>query len=116
MADVLVIGYDPAAIPGADGDALRAALDTELARFGEHGIDADAALVVHDGSAGAVLAGALTERAWRVVVIGGGIRKDEGLLPLFEQTVNLVRRHAPQAAIAFNSRIGDSVEAALRWL
>ena len=33
-----------------------------------------------------------------------------------EQVVNLVRRHAPGAAIAFNTSGGDSVEAAERWL
>jgi hypothetical protein len=58
----------------------------------------------------------LTARAWDVVVVGGGIRKPEQLLPFFEQVVNLIRRHAPDAAIAFNSSGGDSVEAALRWL
>lgn len=31
-------------------------------------------------------------------------------------TVNLIRRHAPRAAIAFNTSGGDSVEAARRWL
>ncbi|WP_411122821.1 hypothetical protein [Streptomyces sp. x-19] len=48
--------------------------------------------------------------------VGGGIRKTEQLLPLFEQIVNLIRRHAPQAAIAFNTGGGDSFEAAQRWL
>jgi hypothetical protein len=56
----------------------------------------------------------LSRREWDVVVIGGGIRKPEPLLPLFEQAVNLVRRHAPRAAIAFNTSGGDSVEAARR--
>ncbi|MFJ3659684.1 hypothetical protein ACIPPM_04365 [Streptomyces sp. NPDC090119] len=51
-----------------------------------------------------------------VLVVGGGIRKTEQLLPLFEQIVNVVHRHAPRAALAFNTSGGDSVEAALRWL
>ncbi|GAA4975048.1 hypothetical protein GCM10023205_47300 [Yinghuangia aomiensis] len=49
-------------------------------------------------------------------MVGGGVRKTEPLLPLFERIVNLIRRHAPQAAIAFNTSGGDSVEAAQRWL
>ncbi|SDN56966.1 hypothetical protein SAMN04487981_105470 [Streptomyces sp. cf386] len=57
-----------------------------------------------------------TERPWDVVVVGGGIRKTEQLLPLFERIVNLTHRHAPQAAIAFNTSGGGSVEAAQRWL
>ncbi|NSC19943.1 hypothetical protein FM076_01440 [Streptomyces albus subsp. chlorinus] len=116
MSSVLVIGYDPQAIPGVDARALTAAFDAELARFGEHGIDAASALVVSGESAESVLVPSLTERPWRVVVIGGGIRKEESLLPLFEQIVNLVRRHAPQAAIAFNTSITDTFAAAQRWL
>ncbi|WP_411142096.1 hypothetical protein [Streptomyces sp. x-80] len=116
MSSALVVGYDPQAIPGVDGEALRAAFDAELVRFGEHGIDAAMTLVVFDESAESVLVASLTERPWDVVVVGGGIRKTEQLLPLFEQIVNLIRRHAPQAAMAFNTSGGDSVEAAQRWL
>ncbi|UNO38466.1 hypothetical protein [Streptomyces sp. MST-110588] len=116
MPHVLVIGIDPHAVPGMDGDALRALLDAELSRFGEHSIDASMTLVAPDASAEPVMVAALTERDWDVVVIGGGIRKTEPLLALFEHTVNLVRRHAPKAAIAFNTSGGDSVEAAQRWL
>ena len=73
-------------------------------------------LIALDQSAEPAMVAALSEHEWDVVVIGGGIRKPESLLPLFEQVVNLVRRHAPNAAIAFNTSGGDSVEAAERWL
>lgn len=73
-------------------------------------------LIELDESAEPAIVAALSELSWDVVVIGGGIRKPEPLLPLFEQVVNLVRRHAPKAAIAFNTSGGDSVEAAKRWL
>ncbi|WP_239133939.1 aldo/keto reductase [Rugosimonospora africana] len=115
-SDWLVIGFDPEAIPGADGKALRAALDAEPARFGEHGIDAAMTLVAFDESTEPTLVSSLAKHPWDVVVVGGEIRKTEQLLPLFEQIVNLIRRHAPQAAIAFNTSGGDSVEAAQRWL
>ncbi|MFI6844686.1 hypothetical protein OG535_24185 [Kitasatospora sp. NBC_00085] len=116
MSTALVLGIDPHAVPGMDGDALRAALDAELARFGDHGIDAAMTLIALDESAEATVIAALTSREWDVVIIGGGIRKTEQLLPLFEQVVNLTRRHAPSAAIAFNTNGGTSVEAAKRWL
>ncbi|MEV4199766.1 hypothetical protein [Micromonospora globbae] len=116
MPSALVVGYDPQAIPGVDTEALRAALDADLARFGEHGIDAAMTLIVFDGTAESTLVASLTKQPWDVVVVGAGIRKTESLLPLFEQIVNLIRRHAPQAAIAFNTSVGDSVEAAQRWL
>ncbi|WP_332840368.1 hypothetical protein [Streptomyces alfalfae] len=51
-----------------------------------------------------------------MVVVGAGIRKTEQLLPLFEQIVDLTRRHAPQAALACNSGLTDMVEAAERRL
>ncbi|MEU8472812.1 hypothetical protein AB0F30_33880 [Streptomyces sp. NPDC029006] len=116
MPRVLILGIDPRAVPGMDGDALRAALDQELTRFGDHAIDASMTLIELDESAEPTIVAALSEHDWDVVVIGGGIRKPEPLLPLFEQVVNLVRRHAPKAAIAFNTSGGDSVEAAKRWL
>ncbi|MFJ2738667.1 hypothetical protein ACIO3O_03265 [Streptomyces sp. NPDC087440] len=116
MSSALVVGYDPQAIPGVDGEALRAALDAELARFGEYGIDAAMTLIVFDASAESSLVASLTKQPWDVVVVGAGIRKTEQLLPLFEQIVNLIRRHAPQAAIAFNTSGGDTVETAQRWL
>ncbi|MFJ9945354.1 hypothetical protein [Streptomyces erythrochromogenes] len=50
------------------------------------------------------------------MVVGAGIRKAEQLLPLFEQIMNLIHRHAPDAAIAFNTGAGDSLEAARRRL
>jgi hypothetical protein len=51
-----------------------------------------------------------------VVVIGGGIRKAEDRLELFERIVNLVHRHAPGAAIAFSGSPVDTFAAAARWL
>jgi hypothetical protein len=108
--------HDPHAVPGMDGDAMRAVLDQELARFGQHGIDASMVLVTFDDTAEAAIAAALADREWDVVVIGGGVRKADLLVPLLEQVVSLVRRHAPKAAIAFNTSGADSVEAAQRWL
>ncbi|MEV7193743.1 hypothetical protein AB0N81_18345 [Streptomyces sp. NPDC093510] len=116
MPSALVVGYDPQAIPGVDGEALRAALDAEMVRLGEHGVDAAMTLIAFDASYESALVAALTERPWDVVVVGAGIRKTEQLLPLFERIVNLTRRHAPQAALAFNAGVGDTVEAAQRWL
>ncbi|MFI6036402.1 hypothetical protein ACIBBD_19965 [Streptomyces sp. NPDC051315] len=120
MPSVLVVGYEPAAatglIPGVDPDAIRAGVDEQLARFAERGIDAALATVVADGTAEPALVAALTERPWDVVVVGAGIRKTDALVPLFEQALALIHRHAPQAAVAFNTFPGDTVEAALRRL
>ncbi|MGY1435227.1 hypothetical protein [Streptomyces reniochalinae] len=116
MSSVLVLGFDPHAVPDTDAEALQSALDAELARFADHALDASVALLPVDASAVSVAVAALTERKWDVVVIGGGIRKPEPALLFFEQVVNLVREHAPGAALAFNSGIGDTFEAARRRL
>ncbi|MFB7645426.1 hypothetical protein ACFC0S_07885 [Streptomyces sp. NPDC056084] len=116
MASTLILGFDPHTVPGLDGNGLRTLLDEELARFAAHGIEASMALIKPDDTAESTVVATLTERAWDVVVIGGGIRKPEPLLTFFELVVNLVRRHAPGAAIAFNTSGGDSVESARRWL
>jgi hypothetical protein len=78
-------------------------------------VGAEFCLVGLDGSddVPAVLTAALSSRLWECVVVGGGVRGD---LELFEQVVNLVRRHAPDAAIAFNSTPAATFDAAARWL
>ncbi|WFE35568.1 hypothetical protein [Micromonospora sp. WMMD975] len=113
---VLVIGLDPVRIPGWDPEPVVAAIARGHARFAEHGIEADLCLTATDADAEREIAAALTRRDYACVVIGGGIRKHEPLLAFFEQVINLVHRHAPGAAIAFNSRPDDTVDAALRRL
>ncbi|MDG4823231.1 hypothetical protein O7635_15350 [Asanoa sp. WMMD1127] len=113
---VLVIGLDPVRIPGFDPAPVVAAIDRGRARFAELGIPADFCLVDPEDGPVAAIAAALTARDYACVVIGGGIRKHDPLLDLFEQTVNLVHRLAPGAAIAFNNAPDDTADAALRWL
>ncbi|RZS33940.1 hypothetical protein EV193_11090 [Herbihabitans rhizosphaerae] len=116
MARVLVIGLDPAKIEGWDPAPVQAAIARGQARFDDLGIESDMCLVVPDENPEAVIVEALTSAEYACVVIGGGIRKHEPLLELFEKVVNLVRRHAPGAAIAFNSGPEDTADAAQRWL
>jgi hypothetical protein len=113
---VLVIGLDPVRIPGWDPEPVVAAIARGQARFEEHDIEADLCLVAPDENAEAAVIAALTRRDYGCVVVGGGLRKHEPLLELFEKVVNLVRQHAPQAAIAFNRSPDDMADAALRWL
>jgi hypothetical protein len=109
---VLVIGLDPARLDGWDPAPVQAALARGQARFDELGIEADLCLVAPDDDPEGAMTAALIRNDYACVVVGGGIRKHEPLLGLFENAVNLVRRHAPHAAIAFN----NTPDAALRWL
>lgn len=114
--DVLVVGFDPRAVPGVDPDAVETALAVGRERLAQHGLNADECLAALDDTFEATVVEQLTRKPYGCVVVGGGLRKPEALLELFERVVNLIRMHAPQAAIAFNSDPTDSAEAALRWL
>jgi hypothetical protein len=111
-----VIGLDPAKIEGWDPAPVQAAIGRGRARFDDLGIEADYCLVARDENPEAAIVAALTGSDHACVVIGGGIRTYEPWLEFFEKVVNLVRQHAPDAAIAFNSTPEDCADAALRWL
>lgn len=116
---VLVIGLDPHRVPGPwDPAPVAAAIAAGMTRFAEAGVGAESCLFGLDGSddVEAVVTAALDRRPWEVVVVGGGVRTAEDRLELFERIINLVRQHAPGAAIAFNSRPDDTYAAAARWL
>lgn len=115
---VLVIGFDPYRIPGPwDPKPIADGIAVGLAKFAEHGVGVESCLFGLDGSddVEAVVAAALRARPWECVVIGGGVRTGDDV-GLFEGVLNLVRRHAPDAAIAFNSTPSDTYEAAARWI
>jgi hypothetical protein len=94
------------------------AIRKSTARFVEQGIDVENCLFGLDGSDDieSVVTTALRAGPWECVVVGGGVRKREDLLELFETLVNLVRQHAPGAAIVFNRTPADLVESVHRWL
>ena len=115
---VLVIGLDPYRVPGPwDPKPVADAIEVGIARFAEHGVGVETCLFGLDGSddVEAAVTAALRARRWECVVIGGGVRNDDQL-ELFERLLNLVRRLAPGAAIAFNSTPADTFDAAARWV
>lgn len=59
---------------------------------------------------------AIRSRAWECVTVGGGLRHSDEQAELLELVINLIRRDAPDAAIAFNSTPETTYEAAARWL
>ena len=115
---VLVIGLDPYRVPGPwDPAPVAEGIAAGLARFADAGVGVETCLFGLDGSDDieAVVTAALDRRRWEVVVVGGGVRSPDQS-DLFERIINLVRRHAPDAAIAFNSTPADTFDAAARWL
>ncbi|SET82489.1 hypothetical protein [Nonomuraea wenchangensis] len=115
-ARVLVVGLDPATLKDWDPEPVQAAIARGRARFAEHGVEADYCLVDLAADPEGALVEALSRGGHECVVIGGGIRGHEPALQIFERMINLVRQHAPDAAIAFNTSPEDCLDAALRWL
>jgi hypothetical protein len=113
---VLVIGFDPYRVPGPwDPGQVAEGIEAGRARFIEHGLGAEFCLFGLDGSddVEAVVSAALSAQPWECVVVGGGVRNS---LELFERVINLVHRHAPDAAIAFNASPEETFDAAARWV
>jgi len=114
MAPVLLIGLDPRKIAGFDPAPVELAIAMGQKRFDDAGIEVDTCLVEIDAAARTIIANALHAKPYGVVVVGGGIRKPDDLVELFEDVIDLIRRHAPQATIAFNTNPMTSLDAAKR--
>jgi hypothetical protein len=116
---VLVIGLDPYRVPGPwNPKPVADAIDIGMTALADRGFHAEACLLGLDGSddVEARVTAALRARSWDCVIVGGGIRKPEEQLELFESIINLICRHAPQAAIAFNHTPHDLADAAAQGL
>ena len=116
---VLVIGLDPYRVPGPwNPKPVADAIEIGMTALADRGFHAEACLVGLDGSDDIEtrVAVALQARSWDCVVVGGGIRTPEEQLELFESIINLIRRYAPQAAIAFNHTPHALADAAARGL
>ncbi|WP_199286733.1 hypothetical protein [Nocardioides houyundeii] len=114
---VLVIGLDPYRAPGPwDPQPIAEAIQAGMTALADLGHRAETCLLGLEGGEDheTQLSQALASRPWDCVMVGGGIRKPEELLGLFESIINLIRRHAPQAAIAFNSTPQDLADAVAR--
>ena len=92
MRRVLVVGLDPHRVPGPwDPEPVATAVGAGMAELESAGYDA--------------------QPCW--VGLGGGLRSD---VELFESLVNLVRVHAPEARLAFNTSPDALFEAVRRQL
>lgn len=124
MSRVLLLGYDPAAVdfsdpalpPGMTAEKVHAGIAVAMKQFAEHGWEAEVGLIRPDETAGPAVDQLLAAKNYDCVVIGAGVRLPPRGLPLFEIVINAVRKGAPGAAIAFNTRPDDSAAAAARWL
>ena len=124
MTRVLFVGQrpetvdfsDPAIPPGFNAEKIHAGIAIAMAKMAERGLQADLCLIPPDKTASLVLEKQLATTAYDCVVIGAGIRLPPKSLSLLETVINTVRKAAPNASIAFNTRPEETAEAAARWL
>ena len=124
MARVLLLGYDPETVdfsdpalpPGMSVEKVHAGIAVALRQFTEHGWESDVGFIRPDETAGPTVERQLRSANYDCVVIGGGVRLPPRNLALFEVVINAIRRAAPNAPIAFNTRPDDSADAAARWV
>ena len=124
MKRVLLVGYDPATVdfsdpalpPGMTAEKVHAGIAVAQKQFAERGWEGDVGLIRPDETAGPAVERLLASKSYDCVVIGAGVRLPPRCLALFEVVINSIRKAAPGAAIAFNTRPDDSADAAARWL
>src|SRR5258706_10909917 len=124
MTRVLLLGYDPETVdfsdpalpPGMTAEKVHAGIAVALKQFADRGWEGDVGFIRPDETAGPTVERQLASKSYDCVVIGGGVRLPPRHLALFEVVINAIRKAAPGAAIAFNSRPDDSADAAGRWI
>jgi hypothetical protein len=124
MARILLVGLvpetvdysDPTLPPGMTAERVHAGVAVALKQFTDRGWESDVCYIRPDGTAGPTLERQLRSAHYDCVVIGAGVRLPPRNLALFEVLINVIRKVAAGAAIAFNTRPDDSADAAARGL
>ena len=124
MSRILLVGLDaetvdfsdPALPPDMTAEKVRAGIAVAVKQFSDRGWESDVGFIRPDVTAGPTVESLLRSTNYNCVVIGGGVHLPPRNLALFEVVINAVRKSAPDAAIAFNTRPDDSADAAARWV
>ena len=124
MTRVLLLGLDPETVdfsdpalpPGMTVEKVRAGVAVAVKQFTDRGWESDVCYILPDETAGPAVERRLLSTNYDCVVIGAGVRLPPRNLALFEVVINAIRKVAPGAAIAFNTRPDDSADAAARGL
>src|SRR5258705_9665459 len=124
MTRILLLGLDPETVdfsdpalpPGMTVEKVHAGIAVAVKQFTDRGWESDVGVIRPDETAGSTVERQLRSTNYDCVVIGGGVRLPPRNLALFEIVINAIRKAAPGAAIAFNTRPDDSADAAARWV
>jgi len=97
-------------------EKVHAGIAVAMRQFAERGWEGEVGLIRPDESAGSAVEQIVASKSYDCIVVGAGVRMPPRSLVLFEVVINAIRKAAPGAAIAFNTRPDDSADAAARWL
>lgn len=118
---VLLVGWNPDVVdyskwPGLTAEKLRAALESDRAKFDALGYDAELGLIDSAETSDMTLRTLLAAKRRDCVLIGAGVRTIPDYLHTFERLINTFHECAPNARLCFNSGAFDSVDAVQRWV
>ncbi len=120
---VVMIGVDPfdydyanSPFPDLTPEIVMDALKADEAKLNALGCDARLLLVNPAGEMESTVAAYLDAESFDCILIGAAARTTPKYFLLFEKLINLVHRHAPNAAICFNSNPDDTAAAVQRWV
>jgi hypothetical protein len=118
---VVMVGLEPDVVDysqyaGLNAKVLREALEKDRAALVAQGYDAIWSFWDDSEGAETKFIDNLRTQKPDCVMIGAGVRLNPKLTGLFEQLVNLVRQHAPQSRLCFNSGPYDTAKAVQRQL
>jgi hypothetical protein len=118
---VVMVGLEPDVVDysqyaGLNAKVLREALEKDRAALVAQGYDAIWSFWDNSEGAATKFIDNLRTQKPDCVMIGAGVRLNPKLTGLFEQLVNLVRQHAPQSRLCFNSGPYDTAKAVQRQL
>jgi hypothetical protein len=116
MKRALSIGWHPDVPNPMTPDEVRSGLAAAQEKVKAAGHPLDLCLLLGDGQDEALIERTLRGQRYDIIVVGAGIRLQPKHHLLFERVVNLVHRHAPGAAIGFNTTPIDTADAVLRWV
>ena len=125
MTRILLLGYDPETVdfsdpdlpPGMTVEKVHAGIAVAVKQFAERGWESDVCYIRPDETGWANCGAPVRFDALRYCSCGRtGVHLPRQGLVLFEAVVNAVRKAAPDAGIAFNTRPDDSADAAARGL
>jgi hypothetical protein len=97
-------------------EKVHAGIALALKQFTDHGWESDVCYIRPDETAGPTVERQLRSTNYDCVVVGGGVRLPPRNFALFEVVIEAIRKAAPSATIAFNTRPDDSADAAARWV